>query len=219
MLIVAALIVGLALPMWAWPIACDAVLWICLSAGILEWWLAALGAHARGSGGGPSLAGAVAVFACPWLWAAFLLWCPATIIMVARYKDAVGHPRMAQCVFIQLTVGDTAQLLCGRKFGRHLAFPAISPNKTIEGYIGGAIVMWAYGHTMHAWPMWDIGLTFTAGCIGDLFFSSVKRRLGIKDFSRVLSVHGGILDRIDSFIFAANALFWTAVFWGDHWNT
>mmetsp|Transcript_34275 Transcript_34275/g.79073 ORF Transcript_34275/g.79073 Transcript_34275/m.79073 type:complete len:102 (+) Transcript_34275:481-786(+) len=56
------------------------------------------------------------------------------------------------------------------------------------------------------------------GCVGDLYFSAIKRRLGIKDYSRALSSHGGFLDRVDSFIFAANALVWKAVL-GSRWTS
>ncbi|CAK0880621.1 unnamed protein product, partial [Prorocentrum cordatum] len=74
----------------------------------------------------------------------------------------------------------TAQLLCGRSFGRTFVCPTISPKKTLEGYAGGALVTCAYGAAVHGWRAQDALLAFTAGCAGDMYFSTVKRRLGIK---------------------------------------
>lgn len=167
----------------------------------MEWWYQCLSACRTGR---------ATLHGLPWMTIAFLVWVVPSLLMVAEYQHVIGHKRMVECIVIQLAVGDTAQLLCGRRFGRHHICGALSPGKTLEGYVGGVLVTWVYGVVMHKWPTCDILLAFVAGCIGDLYFSAVKRSLGIKDFSRLLSSHGGILDRIDSFMFAANALLWTS---------
>merc|ERR1719401_523134 len=102
--------------------------------------------------------------------------------MDSSYQRVVGHRVMVQCIFIQLVVGDTAQLLCGRCFGCTFACPSISPKKTLEGYAGGLLVTCIYGVIVHGWLVRDVFLVFAAGCVGDLYFSIVKRKLGIKDF-------------------------------------
>mmetsp|Transcript_132406 Transcript_132406/g.264139 ORF Transcript_132406/g.264139 Transcript_132406/m.264139 type:complete len:208 (+) Transcript_132406:41-664(+) len=194
--VLVALVGFLAIPMWVWPAWCDAILWTVFIASSLEWWLA-VSRSSRSSLQESALMVLV-----------FILWAAPTVPMIARYKEVVGHRKLTECIIIQLTIGDTAQLLCGRLFGHHHICGALSPKKTLEGYLGGALVTCLYGSIVHSWSVRDVGLAFMAGCIGDLYFSAVKRYLGIKDFSRALASHGGILDRIDSFVFASNALFW-----------
>lgn len=193
------LLVGLMAPMWIWPGFFQAVLWLVLMAAVVEWCVSAYRAE------GTTLRDV------PWLCAALICWLAPTTLMVANYEHVVGHRQMAQCILIQLAFGDTAQLLCGRLFGRTLVCPKLSPKKTLEGYLGGLALTLAYGAVVHSWSVQETMLAFVPGCFGDLYFSWVKRRLGIKDFSRLLLFHGGILDRIDSFIFAADALFWSRV--------
>lgn len=193
------LIVVFAVPMWRWARCCDAVLWLFTCGGVVEWWLSV------------QWSGSCFTLATPWLWGAFLLWMVPTFIMNANYQQVISHRTMVECVFIQLVVGDTAQLLCGRHFGKRQACKTISPGKTWEGYAGGLLITLVYGAVVHRWRPLKIVVAFIFGCIGDLYFSVVKRRLGVKDFSRLLLSHGGVLDRIDSFMFASNALFWIAL--------
>lgn len=188
---------GVAVPMWIWPWYCQGALGLLLTGGVVEWWLSAY------------VTASATLQDFPWLLAASALWTLPSLVVVTKHQEVLGHRRMVQCVLIQLAFGDTAQLLCGRAFGRTLACPLLSPRKTLEGYAGGLLLTWAYGFFMHGWGARDILLAFVAGCVGDLYFSSVKRRLGLKDFSKVFGSHGGVLDRIDSFLFAVNALFWT----------
>lgn len=106
---------------------------------------------------------------------------------------------------------DVFALLTGMKFGKHKLNERISPKKTIEGaiggWIGGAVVSFAYAAIFNYFYM---GVGFIAICsiilplisqIGDLAFSLIKRHYGIKDFSKLIPGHGGLLDRLDSLMF------------------
>ena len=112
---------------------------------------------------------------------------------------------------------DTGAYAVGRMMGRRKLIPTVSPGKTVEGAIGGIIasvlVAWAFGDFVlrpaaqlgFKWFPWGI-ITFgvvisVAAQIGDLFESLIKREAGVKDSSRILPGHGGILDRLDSMFF------------------
>jgi len=110
-----------------------------------------------------------------------------------------------------IVVSDSAQYYCGRAFGRRPLAPAISPKKTVEGAIGGVVFGTAAtmlgGHYIFNTPLWIVGLLGAAiallGIVGDLFESLLKRSAGVKDSSNLIPGHGGVLDRIDSWLFAA----------------
>lgn len=116
-------------------------------------------------------------------------------------------------VFISAWGTDIFAYLIGKNFGKH-KFTKVSPNKTIEGSIGGVVgaVIIALGYTVlcnYAFHMnfnYYIVALITVllsliGQIGDLSASSIKRYCGIKDYSNLIPGHGGMLDRIDSVIF------------------
>jgi phosphatidate cytidylyltransferase len=115
-------------------------------------------------------------------------------------------------------VADTAAYFTGRAFGKHKLAPAISPGKTWEGAIGGAIAVAVYTLLLPTPDGMGKGQLLAAAlflCIlsvlGDLFESWIKRRAGVKDSSQLLPGHGGILDRIDSqlAVLPVAALIWT----------
>jgi phosphatidate cytidylyltransferase len=110
-----------------------------------------------------------------------------------------------------IVISDSAQYYTGRAFGRAPLAPAISPNKTREGAIGGVLfgsaAMIAGGvYVFPAAPIVVLSasavLVVLAGILGDLFESLLKRSAGVKDSSALIPGHGGILDRIDSWLFA-----------------
>ena len=121
-------------------------------------------------------------------------------------------------------LADSAAYSFGKRFGRHRLAPRLSPNKTWEGYLSGVIVgpllalgmlrLWQFG----AGP--DSTLTLTRGLIvavvvailapiGDLGISMLKRQFGVKDTGSLLPGHGGALDRIDSWVWAAVLAFFS----------
>lgn len=115
-----------------------------------------------------------------------------------------------------VTLGtDTFAYLIGRHFGKH-HFTKISPNKTIEGSVGGIIgaVIITLIYNLVCQNIFNIQYSYISVAIitillsvlsqiGDLAASSIKRYVGIKDFSNLIPGHGGMLDRIDSIVFAA----------------
>ena len=118
-------------------------------------------------------------------------------------------------VFVFLWVNDSGAYCCGSLLGRHKLFPRISPGKSWEGSIGGAVFVlvaaWAISHfldeQMLTLPEWlGLGLTVVVfGTWGDLVESLFKRTLGIKDSGNILPGHGGMLDRFDSSLLAIPA--------------
>ena len=115
-------------------------------------------------------------------------------------------------LFGLLWVGDTAAMGVGSTLGRHKLAPTVSPNKTVEGLVGGIVGALAIGLLMYFWKFEHIGIghvmAIAAGCsvfgqLGDLVESMWKRSLGIKDSSALIPGHGGVLDRFDSLLFAA----------------
>lgn len=106
--------------------------------------------------------------------------------------------------------GDTAAYYGGRAWGRHRLAPRISPNKTLEGAIAGALASVLVGTALggkllgmtYAWLAMLSLVTAIVAQIGDLCESAVKRSAGVKDSSQRLPGHGGVLDRVDSLLFA-----------------
>jgi phosphatidate cytidylyltransferase len=121
---------------------------------------------------------------------------------------------------------DTGAYFTGRFLGRRKLAPRISPNKTVEGFVGGFVlgtfVVW-YGHFMvtvgghhgHGGHYWMAGTralligmaVALATPVGDLFESMLKRSVGVKDSGHLLGEHGGALDRLDSILLAAPVMY------------
>lgn len=117
-------------------------------------------------------------------------------------------------IYIFIWVNDTGAYLSGITLGRHKMFPRISPKKSWEGAIGGALATTAsafiVGHFYTFMELWQwIGMALVvvvAGTFGDLTESMMKRHLDIKDSGHILPGHGGFLDRLDSMLFAIPAV-------------
>lgn len=125
-----------------------------------------------------------------------------------------GNDGISWIFFLLLVVfsGDTGAFYTGSYLGRHKLCPAVSPNKTIEGSIGGLAANVCSGalFKIFFFPLlqWNLSILFflcigVAGQVGDLFESKLKRVANIKDSGSLLPGHGGFLDRIDALLFAA----------------
>lgn len=117
-------------------------------------------------------------------------------------------------VFVFLWVNDTGAYCVGSLLGRHKLFPRVSPGKSWEGSVGGAVFVlaaaWAVSYYLDqtlTMPQWlGLGLVVVIfGTWGDLVESLFKRTLGIKDSGNILPGHGGMLDRFDSSLLAIPA--------------
>ena len=125
--------------------------------------------------------------------------------------DYVGGREAVLLLLAVIVVSDSAQYYTGRAFGRRPLSPTISPKKTVEGAIGGVVfgtlAMAVGGSFVFATPIWLLAILGAAisllGIVGDLFESLLKRSAGVKDSSNLIPGHGGVLDRIDSWLFAA----------------
>ncbi|MCI5144960.1 MAG: phosphatidate cytidylyltransferase [Candidatus Electrothrix sp. AR3] len=112
-------------------------------------------------------------------------------------------------------LNDVSQYIWGKSFGKHRIIPKISPNKTWEGFIGGAVTVTCCASflapvltPLHMGHGFFAGLLLSgSGFIGDVVLSSVKRDLHIKDSGTLIPGHGGILDRMDSLFYTAPLFF------------
>jgi len=146
---------------------------------------------------------------------AFFAYVFIPLVLVYNIRTNYG-PGVVMILFGVTVVSDSAQYFVGRAFGRHTLAPVISPKKTIEGAIGGAVFgaiagvalaqVWLPTVSPVAAGLVSLAMAI-AGMAGDLFESALKRRAGLKDSGQLIPGHGGILDRIDSWLFAA-PVFW-----------
>jgi phosphatidate cytidylyltransferase len=127
------------------------------------------------------------------------------------YKNDAFAKLLIMGIFILIWVNDSFAYLVGKSIGRTKLFPSVSPKKTIEGTIGGLIFALAAAYLMATFEelispiQWMILATVivVSGSLGDLIESKFKRAAGVKDSGAILPGHGGMLDRLDSLVFAA----------------
>jgi phosphatidate cytidylyltransferase len=136
-------------------------------------------------------------------------------ILADPFRTQVPRTDWLLGTFVLIWVNDSFAYLSGVLLGRHPLWPSISPKKTWEGFVGGLIftlaagIGWAQWYSPEGYMQWFwIALMVTlAGTLGDLYESWLKRKAGMKDSSGLIPGHGGILDRLDSLLFAAPAVF------------
>jgi phosphatidate cytidylyltransferase len=134
-------------------------------------------------------------------------------------RDAPEGDHLAlYAVLLTVFVADTFAYVGGRIAGRHKMTPVVSPGKTWEGFIVGSVAgvlttwVWLYeeAYLSDGWHSFLLGgVIVISAAMGDLFESLVKRDLGAKDTGRLLLGHGGMLDRVDSLLFAGPAAYFT----------
>lgn len=126
----------------------------------------------------------------------------------------VGGKELVLYLVLLTELNDVLQYLWGKAIGRHKIIPKVSPNKTIEGFVGAFITLTALAvvfsfltpfTTLQA--MMAGMLISGAGFVGDVVISMVKRDIGVKDSGNLLPGHGGILDRVDSLTYTAPLFF------------
>jgi len=147
-------------------------------------------------------------------------WVGLPLVHAVLLRDLPDH---GAALLIDVLVGtfatDTGAYATGRMFGSHRIAPDLSPNKTIEGLIGGFLIgtmaFWfagLYQDWLSGADALIIGAAVAAiGPVGDLFASMVKRDLGKKDTGRLFGPHGGLLDRLDAVLFTIVVGYYLAV--------
>lgn len=151
----------------------------------------------------------------------YLGWLGAYLISLRSLPDGLWWMLL---VFPAILIGDAAAYFVGSRFGRHKISRRVSPKKSWEGYIGGIIVA-GLGTMLLAslWHNYAPAITLEKGLIvglvisilaplGDLGESMLKRTFGVKDSSHLLPGHGGMMDRMDSWLWAAPIGYYLIVF-------
>jgi phosphatidate cytidylyltransferase len=149
-----------------------------------------------------------------------IVWIGLPLAHAVFLRDLPNHgAALLVDVLVGTFVTDTAAYATGRMFGSHKIAPALSPNKTIEGLIGGFVIgtmgFWfagLYQNWLSGADALIIGAAIAAiAPVGDLFESMLKRDLGKKDTGTLFGPHGGILDRLDAVFFTVVVGYYLAV--------
>ncbi|NCO62869.1 MAG: phosphatidate cytidylyltransferase [Flavobacteriales bacterium] len=131
------------------------------------------------------------------------------LILIANYHKSY-NPGILLGSFILIWVNDSFAFLIGKNFGKQKLFEKISPKKTVEGFLGGLlfsciasyfIATFTHTLTFTHWLILSIIIS-VFGTLGDLIESKFKRQANVKDSGNIMPGHGGLLDRLDSIIFA-----------------
>jgi phosphatidate cytidylyltransferase len=137
------------------------------------------------------------------------------IVFPGLLEEPVYYPSTLLGIFFIIWIYDSVAYLVGSRFGKHKIHEKISPNKTWEGLIAGAVFGLVTGIlnavifqrlSVLSWLIISMVIV-VFGTLGDLFESKIKRELNVKDSGSILPGHGGLLDRFDSLLFALPFIF------------
>jgi len=136
---------------------------------------------------------------------------PFCLLILIPFVKGSFNPKILIGVYILIWANDSFAYLIGKSIGKHKLIEKISPNKTIEGFLGGLFATYAVGYLIAiqfhdlSKLQWFIiaNISGIFGVMGDLVESKFKRLAGVKDSANVIPGHGGFLDRLDSIIFVA----------------
>lgn len=140
---------------------------------------------------------------------------PFLLIIKLPFIEGKYNPYIIIGMFILMWTNDTFAYIVGKTLGKHKLYERISPKKTIEGFAGGLLFTIIASYIISQYylflsPLVWIGtavILVVFGSLGDLVESQFKRIAGVKDSGAIMPGHGGILDRLDSIIFAIPFLF------------
>jgi len=149
------------------------------------------------------------------------LYIPFMLMHLVQLRQTSFGIQWIIVIMLIVMTNDSAAYYSGSAFGKHRLYPLVSPKKSIEGAIGGLIG--SIGGTMLAKFTFFPQLAFTdailmalvvgmIGQAGDLFESLLKRSFGVKDSGSIIPGHGGVLDRLDSILFAAPVTYYYVLF-------
>jgi phosphatidate cytidylyltransferase len=149
----------------------------------------------------------------------FVSYAPALLLLAIPGYEGENAKLLFFLVCV-VQMSDVLQYVWGKLCGRRPIAPRLSPSKTIEGFVGGALSAIALGAGLW-WitpftPLQAAGLAaliVVMGFFGGLVMSAIKRDRGVKDYGELLPGHGGMMDRIDSLCFAAPVFFHAVRFW------
>ncbi len=140
----------------------------------------------------------------------YLIFSMSFLVLLPFYKGEY-NPYLMICILVLIWVNDSFAFLVGKNIGKTKLFVSVSPKKTIEGFVGGVVFAIIAAFTISKYNTdftllnWIVIAVIVSviGTIGDLVESKFKRQANIKDSGTIMPGHGGILDRLDSLLFAA----------------
>ncbi len=136
------------------------------------------------------------------------------ITLLPAGSNSVGGTELVLYLVLLTELNDVLQYVWGKSIGKRKIIPKVSPNKTVEGFLGAFVsisilaVLFSFLTPFTWYEALIAGMIISwAGFIGDVVVSMIKRDIGVKDSGNMLPGHGGILDRVDSLIYTAPLFF------------